>query len=685
MKQKLLLLTISLFTGVISAQTSSNSCAAADAATHITAAGTFNVASFDGDYPDPSCAGSSVATNGEWFAYTPSSDYKVIVSSDISGNNGIDTRLQIYSGTCGSLSCIAGSDDDGTSVYSRLSVAEFNALSGQTYYIAWDNKYDSSGFNFEVTEQAMLPLSFSAQNISTGGTFRGVVDMNNDNLDDIVSIVTRNENNVNVYDINIQEQTGGGSFIDKDFVVGAPYSASWSLAAGDFNSDGYNDLVWGNGTGVNIVKAVSAGSSYAIEKQQSNVFTQRTNFVDINEDGHLDVFICHDIAPNVYYLNDGSNQLDYFQGADNNGVPEGLGIYPSGGNYGSIWIDYDNDRDIDMFLAKCGGSSERRTNQLFRNNGNGSFTEVAAAAGLADPIQTWSGAWGDYDNDGDMDVFVGGYNGASHKMMRNNGDGTFSDITAQTGLGLFTYTGIDNATGDFNNDGFIDIFSNGNILLNDGDTTNMTFTAYTSGIPPHGGIGDLDNDGFLDVVTSGVIYYNDDDTGNYFKINLTANGENGIGARVEITSAMGTQIRDVRSGEGFRYMSSLTTHFGLGSDTTITSLKIYWPSKTVDVFTNIGVNQTITVTEGETLGNQKQDFIEDLVLYPVPVKKELYVRTKYDLSEAIYTVFDISGKSVLNSKFPANKTINVSSLSTGTYFLRIMNDDGARIEKFIKE
>lgn len=689
MKTKLLFLIICLVPFAIKAQSSSNTCTAADGATHITSAGTYSITSFDGTAPTSGgCFTDSVANNGEWFAYTPANDYEVEISSDIAGNDGKDTRLNIFAGTCGSLSCLAKNDDYGSdaTVFMRLSYVKFTVQANTTYYIAWDNKYDSSAFDFILTEAPILPVSFTEQTRSGGGTLRGAVDMNNDGLDDIVSIVAKNVNDSNVYDINIQEQTSGGSFIGHDYPVSAPYSASWSLAAGDYNGDGYNDLVWGNGSGVNIVKAINNGTDYAIAETQSGIFTQRTNFVDINEDGRLDVFICHDIAPNIYYMNENSG-LEYYQGADPNGVPEGLGTYSSGGNYGSVWVDYDNDGDIDMFMAKCGGGEARRTNQLFRNNGNGSYTEVAAAANLADPIQTWSGAWGDYDNDGDMDVFIGGYNGTSHKMMRNNGNGTFTDITPTTNLAFFTYTGIDNAPVDFNNDGFVDILSNGNVLLNDGNPANMSFTAFASGMPPQGAIGDLDNDGFMDVVSGSKIYYNNGNNNNYFKIKLNGNGLNkaGIGARVEITTSSGTQIRDVRSGEGFRYMSSLTTHFGLGSDTNITSLKVYWPSNTVDILNNIGANQTITLNEGSSLSTQTETFAEDLTLFPNPAKSTLYVSTKYNLSDAIYTVFDISGKRVLNSKFGKDNTVNVSSLSTGTYFLRVMQDGLSHTQKFIKE
>lgn len=684
MKAKLLILILCLSPFAINAQSSSNSCSAADSATHITSAGTYSITSFNGTAPSP-CVGSS-ANNGEWFAYTPTADFQVTVSSDIAGNDGKDTRLHIFEGSCGSLSCLVGSDDDGSVVYSRLSVATFNVEAGQTYYISWDDKYDSSAFDFILSEQPILPLSFTQNSRLGGGTLRAVVDMNNDGLDDIVSIVAKNVNDVNVYDINIQEQTPNGNFINNDHSLSAPYSASWSLAAGDYNGDGYNDLVWGNGNGVQVVKAINNGTSYEIATTKSGVFTQRTNFVDLNEDGRLDVFVCHDIAPNIYYINT-TGGLVYYQGADPNGVPEGLGIYPSGGDYGSVWVDYDNDGDIDMFMAKCGGGEERRTNQLFRNNGNGSFTEVAASANLADPIQTWSSAWADYDNDGDMDVFIGGYNGTSHKMMKNNNDGTFTDITNTTNLGFFTYTGIDNFPVDFNNDGFIDIFSNGNILVNDGDTVNMSFTAYSTGMPPHGAVGDLNNDGFLDVASGTKMYINNGNLNNYIKINLDGVGlnKNGIGARVEITTNSGKQIRDIRSGEGFRYMNSLTAHFGLGTDTNVIAVKVYWPSGVVDTVNNISANQTITISQGTTLSTQTQVFAEDLALFPNPAKNTLYVKTKYNLEDAVYTVFDISGKRVLNSKFGKETTVNVSALSTGTYFLRVMYGGLSHTQKFIKE
>ena len=652
-----------------------NSCSEADSAAAITGPGTFTVAAINGsEVPSTICANNGTgASGGEWVRYIPSDDYYVTVSSDLAQNAGLDTRVHIYEGDCMNLVCVGGDDDAGNAF---LSTANFNATSGTVYYIAWDDRWSDAGFDFTISESSSSPptpsISFTTTGVSTSGSDRGLVDMNGDHLDDLVAVSTTN--------VHIQYQQNDGSFVVANYPITASFSASWSMAAGDYNADGYNDLVFGSSSGVNVISATGAGTGYTVAASNNDVFTQRTNFVDINNDGDLDIFVCHDIAPNVYYINDGSGGLDFYQGANANGVPEGLGLYPSGGNYGSVWIDYDNDRDIDMFLAKCGGGPERSTNQIFRNNGSGSYTEVGTPTGLADSMQTWSSAWGDYDGDGDMDCWVGASSG-SHKMMRNNGDGTFTDITGSTGLNIFTTTGIENAPYDFDNDGHIDIISNGNILFNNGDGT---FFVASSGMPPSGAVGDLNDDGFLDVF-NGSMYYNSGNANNWIKIITvgTQSNLNGIGARVEINSpGLGTQIRDVRSAEGFRYMSSLNTHFGLGTDTSITSITVYWPSGVVDVIANPAINDTLTIIEGETL-SLEQSLTNDLILYPNPTRDVLNLNATYGFEDAVYSVFDINGRRVMNSKFDSN-TIDVSQLSAGNYILRILNKGTIKSQKFIK-
>jgi len=511
-------------------------------------------------------------------------------------------------------------------------------------------------------------VTFTTQSISTSGENRAVVDMNGDFLDDIVSISSTN--------VNIQYQLSAGGFNNVNITTtAANYLPSWSLAAADYDKNGYTDLLYGSGNGVTFMKANSSGTGFTEISGSEFVFSQRSNFADINNDGNLDAFVCHDVEPNVYYMNDGNGNFTYMQG--------GLGDYPTGGNYGSVWIDYDNDRDIDLFIAKCGGEVARRTNQMHRNNGDGTYTEVGEAAGLADPMQTWSSAWGDYDNDGDMDVFVGASSG-THKMMLNNGDGTFSDVTDRSGVLVVTATGIENVVYDFDNDGNLDISSNGNILYGDGD---LSFTDISFGIIAgnNGSFGDLNNDGFIDAFSNGNIYMNNGNGNNWITLNTvgTQSNINGIGARVEIQTPSGTQIRDVKSGEGFRYMSTLNTHFGIGTDTEIESITIYWPSGIVDIIDNPEINQTIRATEGETL-SVEDTLVNNLILYPNPTEDILNLNAAYKLDNAIVTVFTIEGKRVMNSKLSSD-TLDVSNLSSGTYILRIIQNGNIKTQKFVKK
>jgi hypothetical protein len=303
-------------------------------------------------------------------------------------------------------------------------------------------------------------------------------------------------------------------------------------------------------------------------------------------------------------------------------------------------------------------------------------------------MQTWSSAWGDFNNDGFMDVYVGASSDADggSKLMKNNGDGSFSDVTENSGVSEAP-NGIENAPGDFNNDGYIDILSNGSILLNNGD---MSFSVFSQEMPGPGGIGDVNNDGFLDVF-NGSLMVNNGNNNNWITIStigmtaaLMGSNSNGIGARIEITTEnIGTQIRDVQSGTGFRYMSSLNTHFGLGEDTQISEITVYWPSGIIDVINSADINQHLIINEGETLSNDNYSS-DELIIYPNPVENKLSVKSEFDLINSIYSVFDIQGKRILNNTL-VNNEIDVSALSSGQYILRIISNKNITTQKFMKK
>ncbi|MEZ4857405.1 MAG: FG-GAP-like repeat-containing protein [Flavobacteriaceae bacterium] len=529
-------------------------------------------------------------------------------------------------------------------------------------------------FSLAICISSYAQVTFTSSSpFNTSYTDRAVVDMNGDFLDDVVS--------VNSTHIQIFYQQPGGSFNELNISTSpADNTPSWSLAAGDYDDNGYTDLLYGGGNGVTLMRANNNGTAFTEISYPQFVFSQRSNFVDINNDGHLDAFVCHDVAPNVYYLNDGNGDLTFHQG--------GIGDYPTGGHYGSVWIDYDNDGDMDMFNAKCnvgGDLNDRSADRLHNNDGSGTFTEVAQVAGLYDEMQTWSSAWADYDNDGYMDVFVGSSApGAPHKLKRNNGDGTFTDISAGTGINALTSVGIENCTYDFDNNGYADILSNGNLLLNNGD---LTFTLFSNVVPSdNGALGDLNNDGFIDAFVNGNVYFNNGNTNHWLTVNTIGveSNRNGIGARVQITSALGTQIRDVRSGEGFRFMSTLNTHFGLGADTEITTLTIIWPSGIIDVMDNVAVDQVITIEEGSTILGLEDTLVNNLISFPNPTSEILNIASTSEFTNPIYSIFDMNGKRVMNEKLNSS-SINVSYLAEGNYILKVADTKTVKTQRFIKK
>ena len=252
--------------------------------------------------------------------------------------------------------------------------------------------------------------------------------MNNAFLDDVVRVTSGG--------IYIDYQQYDGSFVQSYFEMNIQNVPDWSIAAGDIDGNGFNDLAFGNGSAVSFVMANATGTAYTEITYPEYIFSQRTTFSDIDNDGHLDAFVCHDVDQSHPYRNDGSGNLildqSLIQTAD---LP---------GNYAAIWVDFDNDWDTDLYITKCKLGSVSgdpdRTNLMYRNNGDGTYTEVAADINMDDNSQSWTTLFEDFDNDGAVDFFLA-EGGGDILILFNDGTATFSE-SVKLGPRKFTHESI---------------------------------------------------------------------------------------------------------------------------------------------------------------------------------------------------------------------------------------------------
>ncbi|HTF06290.1 MAG TPA: CRTAC1 family protein [Bacteroidia bacterium] len=437
----------------------------------------------------------------------------------------------------------------------------------------------------------------------------GVCDMNGDKKDDVV----RASQNTTQY---VEYQGAPNGVFTELSSVGQNIGDPWGMACGDFNNDGFTDVTWGDGWGYTRIMHWN-GTNYTATDVTTLTgaavdFPQGCNFHDINGDGFLDAFTCNDNSMPDIFIGDGTptgwiwNQaalpLATFPASDNSG------------NYASIWTDVNNDGYIDLMITHCRQGvtdtlDARRIDQVFINNGNYTYTQdVTNWTGLRDGAQGWSTAWGDIDNDGDMDAFVMNYD-LNSKMMINNGSGVFTNAMTASGIANTTTIFGENATfHDFDNDGYVDMLITGDTHILYHNNGNGTFTANANPFPYNAhqatahAVGDLNNDGKLDVYTSycdifqspsstrmDKLWMNTTSNGNHYVVFDLVGGAqagmsnlNGIGAIVKIYGGWGVQVREVRSGEGYGIQNSFAVHFGLGIWDYIDSVVVIWPSGIVD-------------------------------------------------------------------------------------------------------
>ena len=447
----------------------------------------------------------------------------------------------------------------------------------------------------------MLSVSSYQSFISTA-----VADMNDDGFDDIIRLSESGD------ELRIEYQMNGAPF--QSFVYTFTESEKhWNIAIADVDKNGFNDILVGDFEyGMKLLKANDFGSDYSETTLENSVFwVQGSNFVDINNDGFVDVFVCNDTAQNRIWRNDGFGNFEIEENwIDMSTEP----VSDNSGNYSSIWTDFDNDGDLDLYISKCKVGSidptdPRRINQLFLNE-NGQFTEAAELFGLKNGAQSWTTDFQDIDNDGDLDCFT--VNHESVCQLFENQDGYYVDITSSSGLNI-TIDHLQGLLRDFNNDGFVDILVAGNSGYEFYENNHSN--TFTQGIGVFGNymmstfaVGDVNFDGFLDVYSASssdndVLWLNENNNNNnhFFAVNLkgTDSNVNAIGTRLELYGPWGIQVREVRSGESYGIMNSFTQFFGLGGSTNIDSLIVKWPSGLQESFENPLPDQFLTIVEND--------------------------------------------------------------------------------------
>ena len=345
-----------------------------------------------------------------------------------------------------------------------------------------------------------------------------------------------------------------------------------------------------------------------------------SSWVDVDNDGWVDLFVSNGglSGPQKSFLFRNARDGKFARVTD---APMVTDSVASGG---PSWADYDNDGDQDLFVPRLISRTVLAGGALYRNDGNWRFTAVTGDAVVTDTVPAISAAWGDMDDDGDLDLAVGALGGRASRLYRNTGKGTFERITEGDFVTAPSAAYTVNWA-DVDNDGDLDLLQ-GNwgaasyLFLNRGDGTLVRTVVgdlgRTIGYASSATWGDVDGDGDLDAYVGNwpqfagegeenQFYRNTGSNGNWLLIRLvgTASNRAALGARVTVRASIGgrprTQIREVAAHTGWRSQNALEQHVGLGDAARADEIVVRWPSGRVDRVAAVRANQRVTITEGQ--------------------------------------------------------------------------------------
>ncbi len=451
-----------------------------------------------------------------------------------------------------------------------------------------------------------------------------------------------------------------GSFTDVTAGAGlAVEMYGLGCAVADYDNDGNVDIYF-TCLGRNLLFRNLGGGKFADVSLKSRVddpgFSSSAAWVDYDKDGKLDLFVCNyvewSVATDVFCSLDGKNKSyctpERYKGQSSSlyrnkgdgtfeNVTERAGLKdPTSKAMGVALIDHDEDGWIDLFVA-----NDTQPNRLYKNNGNGTFKDIAMEAGVAfsDAGKARAGMGtdaADFDGSGRAGLVVGNFTSEMMALYRNEGGGLFTDEAQSSSIGKASAQSLTFATFffDYDLDGLLDIFAaNGHV--SDDISTVQPRTRYAQ--PPHlfrnlgkakfvevtskmgaalaqpvvgrgAAYGDFDNDGDLDLLTTANngparLFRNEGgNQNNMIRVKTVGSQSNrdGIGAKITVRTPNQWQGWGlVKTGSSYCSQSELPVTFGIGKSERVATIEVLWPSGQKDVIQDTAANQTVTIQEGK--------------------------------------------------------------------------------------
>jgi len=500
---------------------------------------------------------------------------------------------------------------------------------------------------------------------------------------------------------------------DMDIVNALNPSDGASFA--DYNNDGHVDAIVSSWYGREDLLYINNGNASLDYNESGGIasgsFAETAAFGDYDNDGWLD----------IYVTNSGGDGRNFLYKNSRDGSFERISNHPlvndAKPSRAAIWGDFNDDGLLDLFVT----NESNQRNDLFYGTGSGDFEKYTSGSIANSTRGSITASWGDIDNDGDLDLFVGNsgfFSGQKNQLFENTGTG-FNEISNSV-LSSESKCSFGSAFGDFDNDGDIDLavangFCNSAMAndlyenLGDGSFKKVSELLVSNDNTCSFGIawGDINNDGSLelavancknnsaDIEHANTLMINKGNENNWLQVKLKGliSNTDAIGTKLFVKAQINgqsiTQRRDISSQSGYAGQNSMVSHFGLADAEIVDSLIIHWPSGNIDRYADISINQILNLSERLT-NNTSEAKLSSLIqfnLFPNPLSIQdssiqLHIESKSKKAEANLFLSNSFGLKVYQKSIDLFKgtnrldlTLKDLGISPGLYYLTIMHNN----------